>query len=214
MTSENKLKAVTYSRVSTLLGQDPQNQLVALRNMAEIRSFEIIEDYIDIGLSGTLDADKRPALSKLIKDANDKKFTHILIYSLDRLGRNTKHMLNLISDLHSLGIYIISIRENIDFSTPVGQATLTILSAVAQLEVQLIRERIKTALASKKQLALEQNTGWRCGRPKIVNDEIEAKVIELRDKNLSIRAIARLAKVSRGSVERILRKCHKKIEET
>lgn len=116
-------------------------------------------------------------------------------------------MLNLISDLHALGIYIISIRENVDFSTPVGQATLNILSAVAQLEVQLIRERIKTALASKKQLAIEQNTGWRCGRPKVITNEIETKVKELRDKNLSIRAIARLTKVSRGSVERILKKC-------
>lgn len=201
--NENQVIAVSYSRVSTLLGQDPMNQLIPIRNLAKSRDLTIIEDYIDVGVSGS--KDRRPGLDRLVQDAKDKKFSHLIIYSLDRLGRNSRHLLNLINELNNFGVVIISIRESIDFSTPIGQATLTILSAIGQLELALISERIKTALASKKQYAKENNLVWSCGRPKVLTDEIENQIIALKAKGLSIRAIARLTKVSRGSVDRTIR---------
>lgn len=67
-------------------------------------------------------------------------------------------MLNLIEELNKNGVSLISIREAIDFDTAIGQATLTILSAISSLELSLIKERIRTALASKKQFALENGT--------------------------------------------------------
>lgn len=83
---------------------------------------------------------------------------------------------------------------------------LTMLSAVAQLEAQLISERIKTSLAVKKALAQKSNSSWRCGRPPI-DDMIKDEVLRLRSQVLSIREIANsLGTVSKSSVEKILKK--------
>jgi DNA invertase Pin-like site-specific DNA recombinase len=203
MESISKLKVSAYARVSTLLGQDPENQLVAIRQLSNGRNFEIVEEYIDRGISGS--KDRRPALDEMVKAAKSGKFKILLIYSIDRLARDTRHLLNLISELNHCGVSLISIRESIDFSTPMGQATLTILGAVAQLERELIRERIRTALAAKKIIAQQNNTNWRCGRPTKVNDQVEKRALELRDKGHSIRGIARMLGVSKSSIERVLK---------
>lgn len=204
MNENKKMLCVVYARISTAnMGQDCLNQLIPCRNLAQSRELVIREEYIDEGYSGTKDS--RPSLDRMMKDAKDRKFTHIIIYSLDRISRSSRHMLNLISDLNKYDVSIISIRESIDFSSPIGQATLTILSAIAQLEVSILRSRIKTALAAKKQYALENNTGWTCGRPKLMTTEKELQIIKLRSEGMSIRAIAQNANVSKGSVERVLR---------
>lgn len=141
----------------------------------------------------------------LLKAAKQGKFKVLIIYSIDRLGRNTKLLLMLIDELRHLGISLISIREGLDFSTPVGQMTLTVLAGVAQLERELISERIKTALAVKKKLAESSGSGWKCGRPAI-DKSTEEKVVELRRSGLSIRQISKqLPNVSKSSVSRILK---------
>jgi DNA invertase Pin-like site-specific DNA recombinase len=203
METHLKIKAVAYARVSTLLGQDPENQLVSIRQLGQSRGFDLVEEYVDRGISGS--KDRRPALDEMVKAARAGKFKILLIYSIDRLARDTRHLLNLINDLSHYGVSLISIRESIDFSTPMGQATLTILGAVAQLERELIKERIKTALAAKKLMAQQNKTNWRCGRPIVVTDQIENRVHELRLKGHSIRAIARMLEISKSSVERALK---------
>ena len=203
METHLKIKAVAYARVSTLLGQDPENQLVSIRQLGQARGFDLVEEYVDRGISGS--KDRRPALDEMVKAARAGKFKILLIYSIDRLARDTRHLLNLINDLSHYGVSLISIRESIDFSTPMGQATLTILGAVAQLERELIKERIRTALAAKKLMAQQNQTNWRCGRPIVVTDQIEKRVHELRLKGHSIRAIARMLEISKSSVERALK---------
>lgn len=210
MNENKKIVAVIYSRISTAnMGQDCLNQLIPCRNLARSRDWHIQEEFIDEGYSGTKDS--RPSLDLMMKAAKERKFSHIIIYSLDRISRSSRHMLNLINELNKYGVSIISIREAIDFSTGIGQATLTILSAIAQLEVSILRDRIKTALAAKKQYALENNTGWTCGRPKLMTSEKELQITKLRSEGMSIRAIARSANVSKGSVERVLRQ-NKRLE--
>lgn len=204
----NKFKAVAYARVSTLLDQDPENQLVSIRQLGQARGFEITNEYIDRGISGS--KDRRPALDEMVKAARAGKFKILLIYSIDRLARDTRHLLNLINDLNHYGVSLISIRESIDFSTPMGQATLTILGAVAQLERELIKERIRTALAAKKLIAQQNQTAWRCGRPTVLTNQIEKRVHELRSRGLSIRAIARMLEISKSSVERALKSVSQK----
>lgn len=196
-------KAAIYGRVSTLLGQDPLHQLHPCREVALNRNFQIIEEFIDVGISGA--KDRRPALDSLLKLAKQGKFKVLIIYSIDRLGRNTKHLLTLLDEFKHLGISLISIREGLDFTTPVGQMALTVLAGVAQLERELISERIKTALAVKKKLAESSGSGWKCGRPAI-DVAIEEKVVELRKNGLSIRQISKqLTNVSKSSVARILK---------
>jgi len=199
----NGTKVAVYARVSTLLGQDPSHQLIPIREMALNRNFQIVSEFVDVGISGT--KDKRPALEQLIKAAKQGRFKILIVYGIDRLGRSTKHLLNLVSELNHYGVSLISLRESLDFTTPMGQMALTMLGAVAQLEAQLISERIKTSLAVKKQVALSTGSSWKCGRPSISQD-IEDRVVELRKQGLSVREIAkRLPEVSKSSVSRIIR---------
>lgn len=199
----NKIKAVAYARVSTLLGQDVQHQLHGIRQLSHQRGFDLVSEYVDEGISGT--SERRPGLDRLIKDARKGLFSIIIIHSIDRLGRSTKHLLNLIDEFRHLKISIISIRESLDFSTPTGQMALTMLSAVAQLEAQLTSERIKTALAVKKALASKTGNGWRCGRPPLELD-LEEKVVRLRREGKSVREISKLlGNISKSSVSRIVK---------
>ncbi len=124
METPTKIKAVAYARVSTLLGQDPEHQLISIRQLAQARNFDITVEYVDKGISGS--KDRRPGLDELVKSARAGKFKILLIYSIDRLARDTRHLLNLIHEINHYGISLISIRESIDFSTPMGQATLTL----------------------------------------------------------------------------------------
>lgn len=199
----SKIKAVAYARVSTLLGQDVEHQLSGIRELAKNRDFELIGEYIDEGVSGK--SERRPSLDKLIKDAKLGRFKVLIISSIDRLGRSSKHLLNLIDELKHYGVTFISIRESLDFSTPTGQMAFTMISAVAQLEAQLTSERIKTSLAVKKALADKNNTSWRCGRPPLPEATI-AQVLELKHSGYSIRQIAlKVGNVSKTSVEKILK---------
>lgn len=197
------IKVVAYARVSTLLGQDVENQLIGIRQLAKDRGFNLVDEFVDQGISGT--KDKRPGLDKLLKAAKQGKFKVVIIHSIDRLGRSTKHLLTLIDELNHLGISIISIRESLDFTTPVGQMALTMLSAVAQLEAQLISERIKTALAVKKKIAITTGSDWKCGRPTI-ESQVCLQIYQLRDQGYSIRQISKeLGSVSKSSVSKILK---------
>lgn len=200
---KNEIIAVAYARVSALRGQDIENQLHGIRQLALERGFILSSEYIDDGISET--SEIRPNLDKLIRDAKQGLFSIVLVQSIDRLGRSTKHLLNLMDEFRHCNVSMILIRESLDFSTPTGQMALTVLSAVAQLEAQLTSERIKTALARKKVIAEISQNGWRCGRPPLSKD-IEEEVLRLKAQGHSIRQIAwLLGNVSKSSVSRILK---------
>lgn len=198
-----KIKAVAYARVSTLLGQDVENQLHGIRELAKHRDFDLVGEFFDEGISGK--SERRPGLDSLLLSARRGLFSIIIVHSIDRLGRSTKHLLNLIDELKHYKVSLISIRESLDFTTPTGQMALTMLSAVAQLETQLISERIKTSMAVKKAVAQSTNNGWRCGRPPL-GIEIEIKIHELKKQGLSVREISRIIGcVSKSTVSRVLK---------
>lgn len=200
MSQTTKTRIAFYARVSTLLQQDPQHQLAHLYKMAEARGLTVAGEFIDRGISGA--KDRRPALDQMIKRAQLGEFQLIGVAALDRLGRNTKHLLILIDELKHFGVSIVSLREGIDFSSPIGQATLTIISAISQLERNLISERIKNALAAKKMAAIQTGSRWRSGREIVVTEELEKQINDLRKQGYSIRACAKKLKIGKSSVQR------------
>jgi DNA invertase Pin-like site-specific DNA recombinase len=208
MGTDSPATCVAYARVSTLLGQDPQHQLVPIKAFADARGFKLVDEYIDIGISGS--KERRPELDRLISDARRGKFKIVICAALDRLGRDTRNLLNLLHELNRYGVSVISLRENLDFSTAIGQAALTILGAISQMERQFIGERIKTALAAKKLTAKKTGSGWRCGRKSVATNELVAEILHLRGQGLSIRAIEKALspRVSRPSISRILKQNH------
>ena len=195
----NADKAVAYARVSTLLKQDPEHQLVPIRDVAGNRNFMLVDEYVD-RITGS--SDRRKELDRLVRDARMGKFKVVIIYALDRLARDTRFLLNLLHELNGYGVTLISLRESIDLGTPVGRAVLQILGSIAELEKNLISERIKTALAVKKMSANE--TGWRCGRKPIDSKKIdEAKTLLSQGK--SLRETAKITGLGKSTIERIKR---------
>ncbi len=202
-----------YSRVSTLLGQDPENQLIHLRRVAHERKFVVFREYTDRGISGK--RERRPALDALLADARNRQFSVIFISALDRISRDTRHLLNLIHELDKYGVAVVSLREGIDFggSSPVGRACLAIIGAISALERDILADRVRNALAAKKLAAQASGSDWRCGRPIAMTNAIQAEILKLRAQGKSIRQIERALgkKVSHTSIGRFLKARNTKV---
>lgn len=193
---------MAYARVSRLLGQDAQLQITNIKEFAAARGYDLVNMYIDEGISGTVE--KRKGLDQLMADASKGKFQVVIVSALDRISRSTKHFLNLFDELQHFNVSIISLRENLDFSSPTGKMVATVLSSVASLERQIIAERIKTSLAAKKIAAKQSGSNWRSGRPTKVTQEIIEQVLKLNAAGFSVRQIAQQLGVSKSSILRVL----------
>jgi hypothetical protein len=112
-------RVALYARVSTLNNQDPELQLAELREYAGRRGWRIIDEYVDHGFSGCKES--RPALNRLMSDACRRRFDAILVWKIDRFGRSLKHLVNALAELAALGVAFISLRDNLDLSTPSGR---------------------------------------------------------------------------------------------
>jgi DNA invertase Pin-like site-specific DNA recombinase len=179
-----------YARVSTN-EQSPELQLHDLRQYATARGL-IATEYVDKGFSGAKQS--RPALDRLMDDARKRRFDCILVWRFDRFARSTKHLLLALEEFRSLGIQFISYQENIDTTSPLGQALFTIVSAVAQLERDLTRERVRAGLRNARA------KGKKFGRPRV---EIDAtRVAALRGEGLSWSQVRRMLNVSKESAQR------------
>src|SRR4051812_40673097 len=125
------MRIAIYARVSTM-DQNPENQAAELRRYAGARGWTIIREYCDHGISGS--RERRPALDELLRDAKRRRFDVLLVWRLDRLGRNLKHLITLLEELRALGIDFVSLAEGIDATTPAGRLQMHILGAIAEFE--------------------------------------------------------------------------------
>ena len=136
-------KAAIYARVSTP-DQHIETQLYQLRELAARRGFEIVQEYTDIGVSGS--KARRGGLDALLADAHRRRFSIVLVAAFDRVARSVKHFLTVVDELNDLGIEFVSARENIDTSGVMGRMFVTIIGCIAELERSLIIERIKAGM--------------------------------------------------------------------
>jgi len=186
-------RVALYARVSTT-DQSTDSQLLDLRRYVSERGWNSFKEYVDEGISGTKDS--RPALNELMNDAKKRRFDVVLVWRFDRFARSTKHLILALEEFKNLGIDFVSYQENIDTSSPLGSAIFTIISAVAQLERDIIAERVKAGLRRARE------NGKKLGRPRASVD-IE-KIHWLRSKGLSLRAIAKETGVSRTTISDVL----------
>jgi DNA invertase Pin-like site-specific DNA recombinase len=188
------MRIAIYARVSTK-DQSCELQLRDLRAYCAARGFEAAREYVDEGQSGAKDS--RPELNKLVDDARKRQFDAIVVWRFDRFARSTKHLLLALEEFRSLGIQFISYQENIDTTSPLGQALFTIVSAVAQLEHDLIRERVSAGIRNARA------NGKKLGRPKSAVDR--ERILKLKAEGHSLRQIAAKLGVGYGTVrERLL----------
>jgi DNA invertase Pin-like site-specific DNA recombinase len=185
-------RAVLYMRVSTL-DQHPETQLHDLRALAAQRGFQIVEEYTD-RISGV--KAKRPGLDQLLFDARRGLFDVVVIWSFDRLARSVKHLLEVLDELNHLKIEFVSFRENIDTGGPLGRAIIVIIGAIAELERNLIIERVR---AGMRRARLE---GRHIGRPQLELDR--AAIVHSRAHGQSLGQLAKTFRVSRSTISRVL----------
>jgi DNA invertase Pin-like site-specific DNA recombinase len=186
-------RAVLYLRVSSV-DQHPETQGHDLRQMAAQRGYEIVQEYTD-RISGT--KAKRPGLGDLMRDARRGKFDVVLVWASDRIARSVKHFLDVLDELNRLNIEFVSFREQIDTGGPLGRAIVVIIGAIAELERNLIVERVR---AGMRRARLE---GRHIGRMPLVLDR-EAICADRR-LGQSLRQIARYHRISTATVRRVLR---------
>lgn len=183
------MRVAVYARVSTF-EQNPDNQLQEIRRYVEARGWTVINEYVDVGVSGAKES--RPALAKLVQDAKRRRLDVVVCWRLDRLGRNLKHLITLLDELQALGVGFVSLTEGIDATTPAGKLQMHILGAIAEFERGRIVERVKAGL----QRARAQ--GKRLGRPRaLVPTERLQRVA-----SLPLDEAARVLGVSRSTVKR------------
>jgi DNA invertase Pin-like site-specific DNA recombinase len=187
-------KAAIYVRVSTP-DQHVESQLYDLRELAARRGFEVVHEYEDRGVCGQ--KARRPGLDTLMKDARQKKFTAVLVAAFDRIARSTKNFLQVVDELDGLGIEFVSRRENIDTSGPMGRLFMTLISSIAELESDLIRERVR---AGMRRARLE---GRQIGRARLDIDR--QQVVTDRRSGMSLTVVAKKHGISRASVCRFMK---------
>lgn len=181
------MAVIGYARVSTT-EQNLDLQLTALQAASAARTFA------DKGVSGS--AVERPQLSKALDRLEPGDV--LTVWKLDRLGRNTRHVLDLIENIRERGAGFRSLTEGLDTTGPMGTAMLTIVAAFAQLERDTMIERTKAGLAA----AAANNR--RGGRPRKVDDAAAGRAKDLKGKGISASDIGKMLGVSRATVYRYL----------
>ena len=179
-------RACIYTRVST----EKQIEKFGLRiqedkchKMIEIKDWTFTKLYSDEGYSGTLTENERPALKQLLEDANNKLFDAVVFLSLDRLGRKATVILNLMDLFKSIKIAVVSCNDNLDSSTPIGEAMIGIMSVLAQLERDTIVQRLKEGGEYRQRLDGEIGGflpyGYKREEGFVVIDETESNIVKL-----------------------------------
>ena len=193
-------RAALYARVSTRNGhQDPEVQLQALREVAARAGWEIVETYIDHGISGAKGRDKRPAFDLLLKDATRRKFNLVAAWSVDRLGRSLQDLVAFLSELKGAGCDLYLHVQALDTTTPAGKAMFQMLGVFAEFERSIIQERVHAGLARARA------KGKTLGRPTVDAKTIAAiRQRAAADESLSKRAIGRALKIPESTVRKVL----------
>src|SRR5713101_5856853 len=194
-------RVALYARVSTLNNQDPEMQLAELREYAGRRGWQIVEEFTDQGVSGCKES--RPALNRLMSDACRRRFDAVLVWKIDRFGRSLKHLVNALAELAALGVAFISLRDNLDLSTPSGRLMFQIIGAMAEFERALIQERVRAGIRNAR------NKGKRLGRPRVVVDTF--RIAALRAQGCSWAQIKDKLGVGLGTVHRIAQRRSKNV---
>lgn len=186
-----RVHAAIYARVSTINGsQDPTLQTRELKEYCQRRGWRVFDCYVDNGFSGKKDS--RPQLNRMMQDAHERRFDVVVVWRFDRFARSVSHLLRALETFSSLGVQFVSLSEQVDTSTPTGKMVFTVLGAVAELERNLIVERVRAGLRHAR------SKGKQLGRPR---KSIDAALIKsMRAEGAPWRVIARKLGLSVGSV--------------
>ncbi len=187
-----------YARVSTSNhGQDVGLQLDELRQVAAQRGY-VVTEYVDQGVSGVKTS--RPALDRMLADAQAGKLDVVLVWKLDRLGRSLQHVLTVLDALTGQGVGFVSLRDaGLDSTTPAGRLFTAMIAAFAAFERDIIQERVIAGVRRA------QAAGKHCGRPrKATADKALVAAKGLLDQGWGWRAVSEATGIQKDTLRRRL----------
>ncbi len=190
-------RAAIYARVSTKNGQTPANQIGRLREVADKAGWEVVEEFVDRGISGAKGRDKRPAFDRLCMAATRREIDVVMAWSVDRLGRSLQDLVAFLSELQASKVDLYLDRQGIDTTTPGGKALFQMMGVFAEFERAMIQERVHAGLARARK------EGKRLGRPK-VSRKIEQRIQAARAEGKGINRIATDLGVGSSTVRRVI----------
>jgi DNA invertase Pin-like site-specific DNA recombinase len=180
--TDNVKRAAIYVRVSTV-EQETDLQEHELQEYCERRGWSWVV-YRDKGQSGA--KNDRPALTTMMNDLRRRKIDVVVVWALDRLARSLKQLLSIAEECRSVGVDLVSLKQNVDTTLAAGRLTFQVLGAVAEFEREMLRERVKAGMAQARR------SGKHIGRParrKFHAEEIRRMRL-LRSQGMSIRKLA------------------------
>lgn len=193
-----KKRVAIYARVSTG-EQTPENQLQELRAVAKRMNWQIINEYIDHGISGAKGRNERPAYDRLNDAIVRREVDLVMAWSVDRLDRSLQRLVAFLSDLQAKNIDLYLHQQGIDTTTPSGKAMFQMCGVFAEFERAMIRERVKAGLDRAR------TQGKTLGRPR-TSQAVESKIRAERRKGKGIKKIARDLGIGVSTVQRVVHK--------
>ena len=196
------MKVALFARVSTSdKDQDPETQLMPMRDFCAAEGLEIYDEYVDYAPAN--DLAHRMRWRDLLDDAAKKKFSVVLVFKLDRAFRSVKHMHDTLAAWELVGVSFKSLREHFDTSTALGRLLLNLLAALAEFELEMIRERVKAGMDRARR------QGKRIGRPKVTdrkgfNSRFNEVLVRLNAGDISRRKAAIELGIGYATLKRLL----------
>jgi DNA invertase Pin-like site-specific DNA recombinase len=196
------MKIALYARVSTSdKDQDPETQLLPLRDFCTAQGWEVYWEYVDQAPAN--DLAHRTQWRQLLDDAAKRRFLVVLVFKLDRAFRSVKHMHDTLAAWEMVGVSFKSLREQFDTSTALGRLLLNLLASLAEFELELIRERVKAGMDRARR------QGRRIGRPKVTDRKGFSKrfrdILERLSKgDVSRRQAAKELRIGYATLKRLL----------
>lgn len=161
--------------------------------------WELVQTYVDEGISGTKGRDKRPEFDRLCKDMVRRKFNRILVWDISRLGRSLQHLVEFLNEVQSVNCHLYIHQSGLDTSTPSGRMMFQMVGVFSEFERSMISERVKLGLERVR------SKGTKLGRPTKIDEETKVKIWSLIDTGKSLSEVSRVLQISKMSVSRVNR---------
>lgn len=191
------MRAVIYTRTSTRQ-QRTDIQLKALNDMVEHSGWDLVDTIEDIGVSGGKRGETRDGMKKLMMMVRQRECDVVLVYSVDRIGRNMGSVISMVEELDSRGVALVIHKQGIQTHTPEGKILVGFFSLMAQMERDFIASRVRDGIAVAKA------KGVVFGRKKMSQQKV-TQIIEMRRLGKSMNHIAVQLGVGNSQVLRICR---------
>lgn len=191
-------RVAIYGRVSTS-EQTTDNQINFLQEIVSRNGWELVQTYVDEGISGTKGRDKRPEFDQLCKDMVRRKFNRILVWDISRLGRSLQHLVEFLNEVQSVNCHLYIHQSGLDTSTPSGRMMFQMVGVFSEFERSMISERVKLGLKRVK------SRGTKLGRPTKIDEQTKVNIWSLIDGGKSLSEVSRILNISKMSVSRVKR---------